>query len=60
MIAGLDRCWAEINLDNVIHNIKEIRKLTSSRVKFMAVVKADAYGHGAIKLSRILLENGAK
>lgn len=50
--------WEEINLDNLVHNIKHIRKICNSN-EIMAVVKADAYGHGAIDIVPELLENGA-
>lgn len=53
------RTWAEIDLDALKFNIKEIRKITSPKAMVMAVVKADAYGHGAVECSRLLLENGA-
>ncbi|NLC67683.1 MAG: alanine racemase [Clostridiaceae bacterium] len=52
------RAWAEINLDNMAHNVKEIRKITNKRTELMGVVKADAYGHGAVEVARALLENG--
>lgn len=50
--------WAEINLDNIAHNMKEIRKATHSK-DIIAVVKADAYGHGALDVAPVLMENGA-
>lgn len=53
------RTWAEINLDSLKDNIKEIRKITSEKSKIMAIVKADAYGHGAVECSKVLLKNGA-
>ncbi len=53
------RTWAEINLDALKNNIKEIRRITNKTSKVMAVVKADAYGHGAVECSKIFLENGA-
>ena len=40
------RTWAEINLDAIEENYREIRKITDKSAKIMAVVKADAYGHG--------------
>lgn len=43
---------ARIDLANVLHNISELKKLTAPAVKFMAVVKADAYGHGAVAVSK--------
>ena len=54
-----NRSWAEINLDILAENMREIRRVTKRSAKIMAVVKADAYGHGAIEVARVLLENGA-
>ncbi|MCI8404983.1 MAG: alanine racemase [Clostridia bacterium] len=53
------RSWAEVDLDAIAHNIKEIRKITDPKSKIMAVVKADAYGHGFLEVTKTLLENGA-
>lgn len=53
------RTWAEINLDALEHNIREIRKITNPNAQIMAVVKADAYGHGVAKCAEVLLKNGA-
>ena len=53
------RTWAEINLDALTHNIKQIRKITNPNAQIMAVVKADAYGHGVAECAELLLENGA-
>ena len=53
------RTWAEIDLDAIAHNIKEIRKITNPDSQIMAVVKADAYGHGFYEVTKTLLENGA-
>lgn len=52
--------WAEINLDNIRHNVKQLCKCLSSDTAFMAVVKADAYGHGAYKVAQAALGAGAK
>ncbi|MDF2984975.1 MAG: alanine racemase [Eubacterium sp.] len=54
----LNRAWAEINLDNIAHNIREIRRITNKNAEIMGVVKADAYGHGVMEVARTLLENG--
>lgn len=51
--------WAEINLDNLSHNIKEIRKRVGDKTLVMAVIKANAYGHGSIEAAKVFLENGA-
>ncbi|MGB6127154.1 MAG: alanine racemase [Psychrilyobacter sp.] len=40
--------WVEVNLDNLRHNMREIKKQIKSGTEVMAVVKADAYGHGAL------------
>jgi alanine racemase len=50
--------WEEINLDNLAHNIRSIRKISNCD-EIIAVVKADAYGHGAIDVVSELIENGA-
>ncbi|MFI3300137.1 MAG: alanine racemase [Candidatus Gastranaerophilales bacterium] len=51
--------WVEINLENLAFNIKNIKKNTPANTKLLAVVKADAYGHGAVMLSPTLLASGA-
>lgn len=53
------RNWAEISLDALRRNMINIRKITAPDAMIMAVVKADAYGHGAVEVSRVLLQNGA-
>ncbi len=58
-MASYPRVWAEVNLDNIKHNIKTIKKLLHSKALFMAVVKADGYGHGAVQVSKAALEAGA-
>ena len=49
-----DRAWAEINLSNLRHNISVFRGTLPGKCKVMAVVKANAYGHGAVELSTYL------
>ena len=49
-----DRAWIEINLNNLENNINEIKKAIPSKTKIMAVVKANAYGHGMISISKKL------
>lgn len=53
------RSWVEVDLGNFSHNWSEIRRLVGPDVKVLQVVKADAYGHGAIEISNIALKNGA-
>lgn len=50
--------WAEINLDNLVYNIKQVREKSKSK-ELIGVVKADAYGHGAVEVAPVLLQNGA-
>ncbi|MBR3081387.1 MAG: alanine racemase [Clostridiales bacterium] len=54
-----DRSCVEISLDALRHNFKEIRKVTDPKAGILAVVKADAYGHGAYETATTLLECGA-
>jgi alanine racemase len=49
----------EIDLNALAHNLSEVRRLVGDTVKIMAVVKADAYGHGGIRSGLHLVENGA-
>lgn len=53
------RTWAEVDLDAIAHNIRKIRRITEPKSQIMAVVKADAYGHGVMETVHTLLENGA-
>ena len=55
----LKRTWADVSLDNLAHNYHMLRGLVPSDCKFLGVVKADAYGHGALPISRRLAELGA-
>lgn len=53
------RTWAEIRLERIVENMRAIRATLPEGTKFLGVVKADAYGHGAVAVSRALEENGA-
>jgi alanine racemase len=59
MESTLRRTWANVNLDAIAYNYNEIRKKIGSDVKFLGVVKADAYGHGSIQVGKLLQELGA-
>lgn len=59
MKSTLKRTWAEIDLDALEYNYKKIREHVGKDVKFLGVVKADAYGHGAIMVSERLQSLGA-
>ena len=54
----LRRTWAEIDLDALAHNYRQARKRTGPNVKYLGVVKADAYGHGALQVAKKLEELG--
>ncbi len=51
--------WCEVDLKAIAHNIRELKRITNPSAEFMAVVKANAYGHGAYQVARVALENGA-
>jgi alanine racemase len=53
------RSWVEVDLDHFSANWQEMRRLVGPEVAILQVVKADAYGHGAIEISNIALKNGA-
>ena len=50
--------WVEVNISNLEHNIKEIKKYIPKEVKLLGVVKADAYGHGSVMLAPTILASG--
>ncbi|MGE3062529.1 MAG: alanine racemase [bacterium] len=49
-----NRTWAEIDVDNLLHNVKALKSLLGGGVKILAAVKANAYGHDSIEITRIL------
>ena len=51
--------WAEIDLQAVARNCRLVRSLIPAGTRFMAVVKANAYGHGSLAVARTALDNGA-
>ncbi|MDO9565847.1 MAG: alanine racemase [Candidatus Desulfaltia sp.] len=52
--------WAEVDLEDIAHNVRELRRITSPDSRLMAVVKANAYGHGLIEVAGKALESGAQ
>jgi alanine racemase len=52
------RTWAEVDLGAIRHNVRTLKRRAGG-ARLMAVVKADAYGHGAVPVSRAALEAGA-
>lgn len=51
--------WVEISLDALRHNLRAFRDSLPAEMKIMAVVKADAYGHGAVQIARECMAEGA-
>ncbi|WP_201260054.1 alanine racemase [Tissierella sp. P1] len=51
--------FLEVNLDNIIYNMKNIKEMVGEEVAIAAVVKANGYGHGAVGVAQELMENGA-
>ena len=49
----------EVNLSAIRHNLKIIKRLVGPSVKIMSIVKADAYGHGAIPCSKVAISSGS-
>jgi len=52
------RCWVEVDLDAVRHNVAAFRRRIAPRTKLMAVIKADAYGHGLLPVASVLMQCG--
>ncbi len=50
--------WAEINLDNILHNYNSAKALTEKGTKVCAIIKANAYSHGSIEVAKHLEKNG--
>ncbi|MBN2540453.1 MAG: alanine racemase [Bacilli bacterium] len=55
----IDRCYAKIHLNYILHNYQQVKSLTKAK-DVLAVVKADAYGHGAVEVSKMLESHGCK
>jgi alanine racemase len=53
------RCWVEVSRAQIAANYQAVRKVVGAGVEVMPVVKADAYRHGAIEVSRTLEQQGA-
>lgn len=54
---GADK-WIEIDVDSIRHNLQQVNAMLDERVRLIAVLKARAYGHGAIEVARLLYQNG--
>ena len=54
------RAWLEINTKNLKYNARLLKRLMPTDCEMMAVVKANAYGHGAVKVSKCMNEIGVR
>ena len=59
MESTLKRTWAEVDLDALAHNYERIRRHVGEKTKLLGVIKADAYGHGAVPVAKELEALGA-
>jgi len=59
MIVDHTVTWAEIDLDALAHNARELKRRAGGQAELIAVVKANAYGHGAVTVARFALEVAA-
>ena len=59
MLKQNHRAWVEIDLSAIKHNVHQLKSLLTSPTELMAIVKADAYGHGAIDVSQVAIASGA-
>ncbi len=57
---GTDRVWIELNLDNLRNNVEALNQAMPKKCELMAVVKAEAYGHGALETAAYLERIGVK
>ncbi len=57
MLESYSRCWVEIDLQSIAHNVNEIKKLVGN-TKIMGIVKANAYGHGDVACAKALQKAG--
>ncbi len=56
---SLRPAWAEVDLSAIASNMKQLRRAAAPGARIMGVVKANAYGHGAVPVSNAVLRNGA-
>ena len=61
LITGVSQtlpAWVEVDLDALAHNIAVVRRLVGPRTRILLIVKADAYGHGAVEIAREAVRGG--
>lgn len=54
-----ERAWVEIDVAALTYNVRQLKRFLSPQTELMAVVKADAYGHGSVAIARAALQAGA-
>jgi alanine racemase len=54
-----ERAWVEIDVGAIAHNVHQLRSLLSPQTELLSVIKADAYGHGAVTVAKAVLQAGA-
>jgi alanine racemase len=52
--------WLEVDLEAIAHNVRRVAEMVGPEVIVLAVLKADGYGHGALRVARTALNNGAR
>ena len=52
--------WVEISLSNLTHNIRRVIEKVGDAGRIIGVIKADAYGHGAVRTAEVLRQNGIR
>jgi len=52
------RAWININHQALVNNVRELKRFLNPETKLMAVIKADGYGHGAVKVAQTILKSG--
>ena len=52
--------WLEVDLEAIAHNVRRVAELVGDDVTVLAILKADGYGHGAVRVARTALNNGAR
>ncbi len=54
-----ERAWVEIDIGAIAHNVRQLKSLLKPQTDLMSVVKADAYGHGAVTVAKAVIQAGA-
>jgi alanine racemase len=54
-----ERAWVEIDIGAIGHNVRQLKSLLQPQTDLMSVVKADAYGHGAVTVAKAVIQAGA-